>query len=156
MCLVCVRCTRMRFTFHSRILCKRLQPISNVFKLYVSLAKRHVVCTLPSPHHLKLSHQTSTETSAVCAVSAPQVKTPRDQRAFEDARLTDEELDDFFDVCKLALQQALIMASRRGGLLLLIGTQKGRGPCRFAEAAPDFDMEKLETEAERKAQMYVY
>ncbi|CAE7764610.1 ATP5C1 [Symbiodinium microadriaticum] len=35
-----------------------------------------------------------------------------------DARLTDEELDDFFDVCKLALQQA----------------------------APDFDMEKLETE----------
>jgi len=35
-----------------------------------------------------------------------------------DARLTDEELDDFFEVCKLALQQA----------------------------APDFDMDKLETE----------
>eukprot|EP00439_Symbiodinium_sp_Y106_P003860 s7891_g1.t1 len=57
-----------------------------------------------------------TEWSQSQEVAECECKTKKKLR--EDARLTDEELDDFFEVCKLALQQA----------------------------APDFDMDKLETE----------
>ena len=79
----------------------------------------------------------------------------------EDARLTDEELDDFFEVCKLALQQARWVASLPPGangqtaraawnlfFSLVFGT-RSEAESRRAEAAPDFDMDKLETEAER-------